>query len=314
MAIAGTISMRRLMVALALAAASAPGVLAAQEPAVGARVERLESQMRAVQRKVFPGGDGRFFEPQVAASTPTPSTTGTPSESPVTDLTERVTALESQLRTLTGQAEQNGFKLRQLEEAMTQYRADIDRRLAAIEGGGEVAGSTGPAPSTTRPATTTAATRPSAARPAALSASRQAALDAIEMPATGDAGEDAYTYGFRLWEGQFYPQAQAQLKKMVADHPRHRRVTFARNLIGRAYLDEGKPALAGKAFYENYEKQPRGERAPDSLYYFGMSLIRLDQRENACAAFAEFTTQYGATASASLKAQVEKARGEARCG
>lgn len=302
--------MRKLMLALALTATSAPAALMAQETTIGARVERLESQMRAVQRKVFPGGDGRFFEPQISAPTPTPSTTGTPSESPVTDLTERVSALESQLQTLTGQAEQNGFKLRQLEEAMTQYRADVDRRLTALEGGGEVAGSTA-TPEPSRPAASSE--RPATTRPAALSASQQAALDAIEMPSTGDAGEDAYTYGFRLWEAKFYPQAQAQLKKMVADHPRHRRLTFARNLIGRAYLDDGKPALAGQAFYENYEKQPSGERAPDSLYYFGVSLIRLDQRENACAAFTEFDAQYGATASASLKAQVARARGEARC-
>src|SRR3546814_3709104 len=74
--------------------------------------------MKAVQRKVFPGGGSQYFEPQIAPApaTPTPAP-GTPASSPVADLMARVNALESQLATLTGQTEQNAFKLRQLERS-----------------------------------------------------------------------------------------------------------------------------------------------------------------------------------------------------
>src|SRR3546814_5892874 len=76
---------------------------------------------------------------------------------------------------------------------------------------------------------------------------------------------DAYIYGYRLWEAKFYPEAEAQLKSVVEKYSSHRRASFAQNLLGRAYLDEGKPALASVAFYENYQKRPKGERAPDKI-------------------------------------------------
>src|SRR3546814_15128458 len=67
---------------------------------------------------------------------------------------------------------------------------------------------------------------------------RKAAVAAVERPDTGDAAEDAYIYGYRLWEAKFYPEAEAQLKSVVEKYSSHRRASFAQNLLGRAYLDE----------------------------------------------------------------------------
>ena len=68
---------------------------------------------------------------------------------------------------------------------------------------------------------------------------------------------------------------EAALKQVADTYPKHRRASFAQNLSGRAYLDEGKPALAATAFYDSYSKWPEGERAPDSLVYLGQALTRL---------------------------------------
>ncbi|WP_336297146.1 hypothetical protein [Sphingomonas sp. 7/4-4] len=68
--------MRFLIVAAGLTAAIAGPVSAqAQTTAVEGRVDRLEREMRAVQRKVFPGGAGQTIEPQIvpdAATTEMP--------------------------------------------------------------------------------------------------------------------------------------------------------------------------------------------------------------------------------------------------
>ena len=135
----------------------------------------------------------------------------------------------------------------------------------------------------------------------------------MEIPATGDAVEDAYTYGFRLWAAKLYPEAQVKLKEFSAKYPKHKRASFAQNLLGRAYLDEGKPALASVAFYDNYTKNPKGERASESLYYLGVALTRLKKLPDACKVFDEFRDVYGASAPADLKARVAKARTEASC-
>ncbi len=42
-------------------------------------------------------------------------------------------ALESQLASITGQVEENSFKLKQLEEAFTKYKAEIEGRLLQPE-------------------------------------------------------------------------------------------------------------------------------------------------------------------------------------
>jgi TolA-binding protein len=210
-----------------------------------------------------------------------------------------VDALESQLASLTGQAEQNAFKLRQLEDAFNKYKADTDARLSAA----------------TAPALATPATAAAPARPVATPANdaRKIAVAAIERPSSGDAAEDAYLYGYRLWAAKFYPEAQVQLKSVIEKYPNHRRASYAQNLLGRAYLDEGKPALASVAFYENYQKRPNGERAPDSLAYLGQALIQLKKPADACKVYDEFDDVYGANASSSLRDVVTKGRTSAKC-
>lgn len=306
--------MRRMMIAVGLLSSVAAAPLHAQSTSnIAPRVERLEKEMRAVQRKVFPGGSSQFLEAEIGPAPQTPNQIGSPASNPVADLTARVTALETELQRLTAQTEQNSFKLRQLEEAMGKYRSELDGRLKALESGGggtETAGASTGTGGAVRPP---AVGKPTTAPPK-LSADRQTALDAIQRPDTGDDGEDAYLYGYRLWEGKFYPQAQAQLKVAADKYPKHKRWSYAQNLLGRAYLDDGKPALASVAFYDNYQKMPRGERAPDSLYYLGVSLTRLKKPADACKVYDEFNDVYGATASAALKASVAKGRADAKCG
>lgn len=304
--------MRRTMIVAALLASAAPLHAQSSGSNLAPRVERLEKEMRAVQRKVFPSGTSQFTEGEIGSQPQTVTPAGNPASSPVADLTARVSALETELQRLTGQTEQNSFKIRQLEESLGRYES----RFKALEAPAPVAVTPTPAPtptsSATRPVTPPAAGKPTAAAPK-LTAAQQAALDAIEKPSTSDAGEDAYLYGYRLWEAKFYPQAQAQLKATADKYPKHKRWTYAQNLLGRAYLDDGKPALASVAFYDNYQKQPRGDRAPDSLYYLGVALTRLKKPADACKVFDEFTDVYGATASATLKSNVAKGRADAKC-
>ena len=83
--------------------------------------------------------------------------------------------------------------------------------------------------------------------------------------------------GYRLWEAKRYSEAVTTLRGVVTKYPNHKRASFAQNLLGRAYLDDGKPAAAAEAFYANYQKMPRGERAPDSLYYLGQALVTAEE-------------------------------------
>lgn len=289
--------------ALALIALAPP--VAAQNVSVDVRVDRLEKEMRAVQRKVFPAGaplEAEITRPAAPAVVP-----GSPSSTPVADLTARVNALESQLASITGQVEENSFKLKQLEEAFNRYKAEQESRAApAVVPPPAVGPSSSAAPAPLRPATP---------RPAANGASeeRKAAVAAIERPSTGNEADDAYTYGFRLWGAKFYPEAQVQLKATVDKYGATPVASKAANLLGRAYLDDGKPALASVAFYENYQKRPKGDRAADSLAYLGEALIQLKKPADACKVYAELEQVYGGSLSTGLRGMMDKGRTRAKC-
>ncbi len=278
------------------------------------RLRRIEAELRAVQRKVFPDGAGKTFGPEIATPANT-APTAAPATTAVTDLLTRMDAVEAQMQRLTAASEEN-----------QNHLSKLDARMAALEA----------AASTASPATSASASQPAssasvtaqvplaeAAKPSAKSgtkpsakpetgrseppADRVAAVMAIEKPSSDDKGEDEYTYGYRLWEAKFFPEAQQQLLRVVQQFPRHARISYARNLLGRAYLDDGKPGTAAQYFLQNYQADRKGDRAADSLLYLGVAMGRLKEEKRACVAFGEFRQTYPTELAGRLKSQYEAA-------
>lgn len=297
--------MRKLMAAATLIAALGVALPATAQDRIEGRVGKLESEMRAVQRKIFPAGVP--VEPQITApAAPVTEGPGAPSSSALADLTQRVSALESSIQSVTGQVEQANYRVRQLEEAFNAYKTATDARLKAIEPAALPAAAPGAGDGAAPPPVV--ATRPA-------DPERAAAIAAVERPNTGDPAEDGYTYGFRLWTAKLYPEAAVELKAVADKYPKHRRASFAQNLLGRAYLDDGKPSLASIAFYDGYQKFPDGERAPDSLLYLAKSLVALKKpNADVCKVYDELNAVYGAKLPAAIKADVAKGKAAAKCG
>ena len=103
------------------------------------------------------------------------------------------------------------------------------------------------------------------------------------------------------------------LDETVKKYPKHQRLSFARNLLGRAWLDDKKPATAVKIFYDNYKNDPRGERASDSLFFLGSALTDLGKTAEACEAFGELAKAYPDAATGRLAARVTASRIRAKC-
>jgi len=285
--------------------------LAQRTPSVENRVDRLEQEMRAVQRKVFPGGAGQLVTPDVTP-TPTPGIVpGTPAESPIADLTARVSAIEAQVARLTGQVEENQNKLRQLEDQVARLSGPPAAPILPTEapppsgGGGRGSGSAAAAPQTPAPA------------PAAApgdQAARNQQVAAVERPSTGNAALDSYTYGYRLWSAHFYPEAQAQLQATLDKYPNDPIASRTQNLLGRAFLDDGKPYTAVTIFYENYRKRPQGERAAESLAWTGEALIRVNDLNRACVVYEQIGEEFGTTMPDNVRQMMMDGKARAKCG
>lgn len=310
----------------------------AQLTQVDKRVTVLESQMRAVQRQVFPGGDKRFFEPEIGPAPATeqalPGTAATPA---LVDLTQRVTALETQQRAMTGQIEQLQHQMRQLEGAMQKLRGDSEFRLDALEGkapagagtaaglaagagtGAAAGAAVAPPPQATTPVKppqtpqvqptrpTLPATQPPAPQTTAPAAPTTPA-------ATTDAVEARYREGYALYTSGDYAAASKALTAFVAANPKHARASNAQFWAGRSMLAQGRTADAAKAFLAGYQQFPRGERAHNSLLWLGKSLIELKQPAAACQALDQLKTAYPDRLTGQFAADTSAARAQAKCG
>ncbi len=277
----------------------APATAQRRQPTPEQRIERLEKQVRQVQGRVFPKGqpaDTAGFSDDPAV---TQSTAG--------QLVSRLDSVERQMAELVRSSEENGNRLGVMEAEIARLRADNDRRLRSLESGApagdaadqgaaEILDAPPPAP---QPKVETAG----AAVPPSLSATAP----------SEDAGEAAYDKGYKLWNAKRYDQAITALKKMASAYPGHRRVSWAHNLAGRAMLDKGEPRAAAEALLANYRRDPKGERAADSLFYLGQSLVALGQTGQACKAYAELEDVYGATMRGDLQRLLPPAKAAAKC-
>ena len=114
---------RSALVALALVGAGLAAVPAAAQDE--ARIRKIEAEIRALQRQVFPNGDGRFFTPEVVTpgAQPNAQPIGTPSETAVTDILTRLDTLEGQIARLTARSEENANAIAQFEARLAALNA-----------------------------------------------------------------------------------------------------------------------------------------------------------------------------------------------
>ncbi len=289
---------RKLMLALVGLTLTVPATAQKQQPTPEDRIYRLEKQTRQLQRQVFPKGqpaDTASFDDAPAAS-----------QTVVVAQSARIDALERQLAEMTRLAEENGNRVATMETELARLRTELDGRLRRLESGAPA----DPA------ATASADPAPAAAEPVVAEAAPRPAVQPPRPARTGDPvvdGEAAYDVGYQLWLQKRYPQAVTALKAVATNFPGHRRVSWANNLAGRALLDSGQSRAAAEALLANYRGNPKGERAPDSLFYLGQSLVALNQPAQACKAYAELEEVYGSTIRADLRSLLGPAKTKARC-
>ena len=282
------------------------------------RLRRVEGQMRALQRKVFPDGAGKTFAPEIAPGDPTATLApASGNAGALADVLSRMDAVEAQIKALTANGEDTQNRLGKLEN-----------RVGAVETA-QASTAPPPPPPTAAPsgdmmqpappvkparhsanggsaAMLDSASAPSSPAPLSpASADRSAAVAAIERPSSDDKGEDAYTYGYRLWEAKFFAESEAVLLDFVQQYPNHKRISYARNLLGRAYLDDNKPGASAQWFAQNYRADKAGDRAPDSLLYLAVAMTRLKETKRACIALGEFHQTYPTEADGRLKGQYD---------
>ncbi len=295
--------------ALLLAAFVLPPAVAQDAKQIEKRVGTLEGQMRAVQRKVFPGGSPKFFDPEYPAAdpnAPAPAATGSVDPKNVADLQARLLELEKQLGELTGRVEQNENKYRQLEDQFKTFKADVEERLGKLE----------------TPPTTAAAPAPTPAPTATVATPtpKPPVVAAAPVPAAANApAETAYKSAYAAFEAKDFDKAETGFKDYLArfgykseTNRGHMLAPNAQYWLGRTYVNKKQYAQAARAFLDGYQRFPKSEKGPDSLLGLGESLTALGKPQDACSAFNELTAVYP-DAKPEIKSKAQAGRVKAKC-
>jgi tol-pal system protein YbgF len=110
------------------------------------------------------------------------------------------------------------------------------------------------------------------------------------LPASS--ASEQYNFAFGLLKQADYPAAESALKSFVRQHPDDGLAGSAQYWLGETYYARGNYADAAVAFAEGYKRYPKGSKAADDLLKLGMSLARVNQKQNACTAFAQLDRDF----------------------
>lgn len=218
----------------------------------------------------------------VAAASPAAAQSGTPPA--VARLEVRVSALEQDLRNATGQVERLSFEVRKLEKQLATMQADMESRIEALEMGEGAAPATA-APGTAPPATGSrppvAQVAPRTVRPPQAPPAASAAVVTLP-PGTP---EQQYAFAFELLRQQDWPRSEAAFRAFIDKHPEAELADNARYWLAETYYVRGDFDAAASAFSVAYQDNPKGAKAADALLKLGMSLGKLNRKEDACLVF-----------------------------
>ena len=254
-----------------------------------------------------------------------------PSNNMVARMSLRITALENEIRRLTGENEELMYRLGELEEALKKATDDLALRMSALERGGSPAKPSEGAPMASAGAN--AAMSPSAktaAPPAPVDGADKGAKVLGTLRSSSDGGnvaqvvrpppvassetpEQQYDRAHTLIvKHRKYGEAERVLRNFIDNNPKHALASNAHYWLGRTYFVRADYENAAFAFAEGFQKFPEAEKAPANLLNLGMSLARLGKNREACTTYTRLLRTYK-DAEDSIKRRITRERQRAKC-
>lgn len=136
----------------------------------------------------------------------------------------------------------------------------------------------------------------------------EAAVEQVALASPADTPESLYERSNeRLLRRQFDGAAQG-FRDFLTKYPDHALAGSAQFWLGETYYQQGDYAQAAQNFLNGYRSYGKSRRAADSLVKLGMSLNRLGQKGQACAAFGSVAGDYPTAVEAKQRAAAEAKR------
>jgi tol-pal system protein YbgF len=200
------------------------------------------------------------------------------------DLSQRIEATQNELRELRGKLDELQHNVDRTQNQLREQYADVDRRVAALEGGGGAA---------------------------ALGAAGSGAAGALPIPQGDDRAN--YQAAFDLLKDGKYPEATAAFKQFLSTFPDSALADNAWYWLGESHYVTRQYGDALKSFHTVVDKFPASRKIPDALLKIGYCNYELKNWAEARAALNQVVQQYADTTAARLASQrIAKMEGEGR--
>ncbi len=132
---------------------------------------------------------------------------------------------------------------------------------------------------------------------------------AVDLPDTPNA---LFDLGYQYVQAGQYDQSQEVFERFVSDFPDDVKNPEAQFWLGESLFAQGDYERAAKVFLENHKKNPQAPLGAQNLLKLGVSLAGLDQRELACATYAEVPKKYPGMAN-SVRKRIVVEQNAAKC-
>lgn len=127
-----------------------------------------------------------------------------------------------------------------------------------------------------------------------------------------DSPDELYRTSYQFVLSGDYRTAEAGFRDYVERFPDDARIPDARYWLGESLFGQERYKEAAEVFLAASKAHPKAKKAPDMLLKLGVSLAALNQRDVACATFAEIGKRYPG-ASDALKGRVVQEQALAGC-
>jgi len=266
--------MRNGFIPALLMAAMLPSVASAEVPVI----------------EISPNGSSQPSFGQPLQSAPRPGSSNT-------QLLMLVEQMQSELRALRGQVEQQNYLIEKMKREQRDRYRDLDRRVSML-----MQGEVSPAAVTEQPevaaspATEGEATVPET--PVAIAPTESAA-----KPADPVAEKQAYQSAFALVRQRSFEKATAAFKQFLTDYPESGRAANAHYWLGEISLAQKSYESAREAFALVFNSYPDHRKASDAAYKLGVVYDALGDAKNSAKYLKLVQEKYAGTTAAKLAKQ-----------
>ncbi len=102
-----------------------------------------------------------------------------------------------------------------------------------------------------------------------------------------------------------YADAESGFKEFLSKYPDHNLAGSAQFKLGETFYAQQNYTDAAKNYLTGYKQYPKSRRAPDSLMKLGLSLNKLGQKDQGCAALGSVGSEFPNAVEAKKRAQAE---------